>query len=260
MDGGELDFPSEQLLSSLDMTNALSSCSFDIDEFLVWTQACNDALGWTEARTDVLGVTQACTHAHACNPSGPDKSHTHTCIHVHTQIMPTPNEVQAPSDDTAESVEKKTKKRPLSNREADEVVKLRVLNQQLMKRLQGQALLEAEVCRLKCLLVDIRGRIEGEIGSFPYQLPTKSGDVHQKIANLNIPGTYVMNPCNVQCNDQLYCLHPGSDATALNGQGVSDCGFDNLQHLGNQNSCPKELPDCGLGYVNSQGHVLQRLV
>lgn len=97
------------------MTNAQSSCSFDIDEFLGRTQACNDALGKTEAYT-----TPACTHAHACNPSGPDKSHTRTCIHVHTQIMPSRNEGQAPTstDDTAESVEKKAKKRPLGNREA----------------------------------------------------------------------------------------------------------------------------------------------
>lgn len=265
MDDGELDFPSEQMLSCLDMTNTQSSYSFDIDEFLDRTQACNDALGRTEAYTDVLGRTQACTHAHACNPSGPDKSHTHTCIHVHTQIMPSPSETQAPSDDTAESVEKKTGKRPLGNREAvrkyrekkkaraasleDEVVRLRALNQQLMKRLQGQALLEAEIARLKCLLVDIRGRIEGEIGSFPYQKPNKSGDVYQNIVNPNLPGTYVMNPCNMQHNDQLYCLHPGSE-TGLNGQGLGDCGFDDLQCLGNQNSDPKELRDCGLGSVN----------
>lgn len=265
MDDGDLDFPSEQMMSCLDLTNAQSSCSFDIDEFLGRTQACNDALGRTEAYTDVLGRTQACTHAHACNPSGPDKSHTHTCIHVHTQIMPSSSEGQEPSDDTAESVEKKSKKRPSGNREAvrkyrekkkaraasleDEVVRLRALNQQLMKRLQGQAVLEAEITRLKCLLVDIRGRIEGEIGSFPYQKPAKNGDIYQNIANPNLPSTYVMNPCNMQRNDPLYCLHPGSE-NALNGQGPGDCGFDNLQCLGNQNPGPMELPDCGLGNVN----------
>ncbi|MFS7989889.1 hypothetical protein Hanom_Chr11g01052221 [Helianthus anomalus] len=59
---------------------------------------------------------------------------------------------------------KKGKKRPLG-----EVVRLRALNQQLMKRIQSQAGLEPEVARLKCLLVNIRGRIEGEIGNFPYQ-------------------------------------------------------------------------------------------
>ncbi|KAM0011864.1 putative transcription factor bZIP family [Helianthus debilis subsp. tardiflorus] len=74
----------------------------------------------------------------------------------------------------------KSEERPLGNREAvkeyrekkkvcaasleDDVVRLRALNQQLMKRIQSQAGLEAEVARLKCLLVDIRGIIEGEIG------------------------------------------------------------------------------------------------
>lgn len=263
MDDDELGFPSDPMLSCLDMTNAQSSCSFDIEEYLNRTQSCNDALGRTEAFTDTLGRTQACTHAHACNPSGPDKSHTHTCIHVHTQIMPSASEAQ-PSDDTAESVDTKSKKRPLGNREAvrkyrekkkartasleDEVVRLRTLNQQLMKRLQGQALLEAEIARLKCLLVDIRGRIEGEIGSFPYQKPPKNGDVYQNVGNPNLPGTYVMNRCNMQRNEQLYCLHPGSE-TALNGQGLGDCGFDDLQCLGNQTADLEEL-DCGFGDFN----------
>lgn len=265
MDDGELDFPTDQMLSCLDMTNTQSSCSFDIADYLDRTQSCNDALGRTEAYTDDLGRTQACTHAHACNPSGPDKSHTHTCIHVHTQIMPSASEGQDPSDDTAESVDKKSKKRPLGNREAvrkyrekkkaraasleDEVIRLRSLNQQLMKRLQGQALLEAEVARLKCLLVDIRGRIEGEIGSFPYQKPHKSGDVYQNNANPNVHGRYVINTCNVQRSDPLYCVHPGSEA-GLSSQGLADCGFDNLQCSGNLNSEPDEFADCGLGGVN----------
>ncbi|CAA0807735.1 Basic-leucine zipper (bZIP) transcription factor family protein [Striga hermonthica] len=260
MDDGELDFPSDEMLSCLDLTNTQNSCSFDIDEFLGRTQSCNDALGRTEAYTDVMGRTQACTHAHACNPSGPDKSHTHTCIHVHTQIMPSSSE-NPPSDDTAESIEKKGKKRPLGNREAvrkyrekkkaraasleDEVVRLRAINQQLMKRLQGQALLEAEIARLKCLLVDIRGRIEGEIGSFPYQKPNKAGDIYQSMATLNGAGTYVMNPCNMQSSEQLYCLQ---SENAVGGQGLGgDCGFDTGQCLGNQNIDHKELAECGIG-------------
>lgn len=269
MDAGELDFPGDEMLSCLDITNAQSSCSFDMEEFLGRSQNCNDALGRTESYTDVLGRTQACTHAHACNPSGPDKSHTHTCIHVHTQIMPTSSEGHDPSEDTADSVEKKGKKRPLGNREAvrkyrekkkartasleDEVVKLRAVNQHLMKRLQNQAVLEAEIGRLKCLLVDIRGRIEGEIGSFPYQKPAKTGDVYQNVTNANLPATYVMNPCNMQHTDQLYCLRPGSEA-ALNGQvggqGFVDCGFENLECFGDQMTGQKELLSSGVDNAN----------
>lgn len=263
MDHGELDFPSDQMLSCLDMTNAQSSCSFDIEEFLNRTQSRNDSIGRTEACADVLGRTQACTHAHACTASGPDKSHTHTCIHVHTQIMPHPDESQGPSDDTGESVDTKSKKQPLGNREAvrkyrekkkartasleDEVVKLRALNQHLMKRLRSQGLLEAEVARLKCLLADIRGRIDGELGSFPYQKLVKSGDVYENVTNRN--GSYLMNPCNMQRDDPLYCLRPGSNS-GLDPQGLSDCGFDNLQCSGDQISAQVEFPNSEVGNVH----------
>ncbi|KAJ1379346.1 hypothetical protein SESBI_46978 [Sesbania bispinosa] len=62
-----------------------------------------------------------------------------------------------------------------------------------MRKLQGQAALEAEIARLKCLLVDIRGKIEGDIGYFPYQ---KSPNSNPPLPNM--PGSYVVNPCNMQ--------------------------------------------------------------
>ncbi|KAL3539088.1 hypothetical protein ACH5RR_002454 [Cinchona calisaya] len=252
MDDGELEFSNHEMLSNSsfgDLPSSRSMGSF-FDE--------------------IFKDAHACTHTHTCNPPAPDNSHSHTCYHVHTKIVPAPNEDKAPSDDTAQSTKKKSKKRPLANREAvrkyrekkkawtasleDEVVKLRVLNQQLMKRLQGQAILEAEIARLKCLLVDIRGRIEGEIGSFPYQKPTnKNGDVYQNLVNSNMAGAYMMNPCNVQCDDQLYCLHPGgegnksTEGATFTSKGFNDCEFGNLQCLGSQNSGLKELPGCGMG-------------
>lgn len=255
MDDGELDFSNHDVFSSPNMGELPSSCS--MDSFF----------------DELLRDSHACTHTHTCNPPGPDSSHTHTCFHVHTKIVPATSDDKAASDDTAESTEKKTKKRPLGNREAvrkyrekkkartasleDEVVRLRTLNQQLLKRLQGQAALEAEIARLKCLLVDIRGRIEGEIGSFPYQ---KS--VNPNLPNVNMPAAYVMNPCNLQCDEQVYCLHPGVDGrsgegASINGQDFSGCDFEDLQCLANQNLASKELPGCGLGNVaanvNSSG-------
>ncbi|XP_059653977.1 basic leucine zipper 23-like [Cornus florida] len=247
MDDGEIDFSS--------IGEFPSSCS--MDSFF----------------DELLQDTHACTHTHTCNPPGPDFSHTHTCFHVHTKIVSAPTEDKVASDDTAESDEKQSKKRPLGNREAvrkyrekkkaraasleDEVRRLRGLNQQLLKRLQGQAALEAEVARLKCLLVDIRGRIEGEIGSFPYQKSVKSGDMYQNLANSNSAGAYVVNPCNIQCDDQVYCLHPevegkSGEGVALNGQGFGGCEFENLQCLESMNSGLKELPGCGPGNVASK--------
>ncbi|XP_050234430.1 basic leucine zipper 23-like isoform X2 [Mercurialis annua] len=253
MDDGELDFSHQELFSNTNMGEIPANGS--MDSFF----------------DDLLKDTHACTHTHTCNPPGPDYSHTHTCFHVHTKIVSGGSDDKTGTDDTAESTEKKPKKRPSGNKEAvrkyrekkkaraasleDEVVHLRALNQQLLKRLQGQAALEAEVARLKCLLVDIRGRIEGEIGSFPYQ--KSANDVN--LPNSNYNGGYIMNPCNMQCNDQVYCLHPGmngkgGDGVALNEQGFSGCDFDNLQCLANQNSGLKELPGCGLGNVLTNGN------
>ncbi|CAI9104754.1 OLC1v1003501C1 [Oldenlandia corymbosa var. corymbosa] len=252
MDDGELEFSNQELFSNSSFGDLPSSCS--IGGFF-------DDLVFKDAH--------ACTHTHTCNPPGPDNSHTHTCVHVHTKTIgpaPAASEDKAPSDDTAESTEKKGKKRPSGNREAvrkyrekkkarvasleDEVVKLKAMNQQLVKRLQNQALLEAEIARLKCLLVDIRGRIEGEIGSFPYQKPTS-----QNLASSSIMpgGAYLMNPCNVQCDDQLYCPHPGSEGknveggTMGGGGDFDDCEFENLQCFGSHNSGFKDLPGCGVG-------------
>ncbi|XVF45541.1 hypothetical protein PTKIN_Ptkin02bG0214400 [Pterospermum kingtungense] len=251
MDDGELDFSNQEVFAGNNMGDIPSSCSMDsfFDELL------NDS--------------HACTHTHTCNPPGPDNSHTHTCFHVHTKIVPASAEDTAAIDDTAGSRDKKSKKRPSGNREAvrkyrekvkaraasleDEVVKLRAVNQQLLKRLQGQAALEAEIARLKCLLVDIRGRIEGEIGSFPYQKSTTNANM------MNLPGSFVMNPCNVQCNDPMDCLHPEvegktGEAAVLNGQGLNGCDFEDIQCLVNQNSVSKELSTGGVRSAGSSGN------
>ncbi|XP_022763048.1 basic leucine zipper 23-like isoform X1 [Durio zibethinus] len=251
MDDGELDFSNQEVFSGNNMGDIPSSCS--MDSFF----------------NELLNDHHACTHTHTCNPPGPDNSHTHTCFHVHTKIVPASTEDKAAIDDTAGSREKKSKKRPLGNKEAvrkyrekvkaraasleDEAARLRAVNQQLLKRLQGQAALEAEIARLKCLLVDIRGRIEGEIGSFPYQKSATNVNM------MNLPGSYVMNPCNVQCNDQMYCLHPGTEgktgeAAALNGQGFNGCELDNIQCFVNQNSGAKELSTDGVRNAGSNGN------
>ncbi|KAF5951527.1 hypothetical protein HYC85_009471 [Camellia sinensis] len=257
MDDGELDFSNKEIFSSSNIGDLPDSCSMDM--FF----------------NELLMDTHACTHTHTCNLPGPDCAHTHTCFHMHTKIQSaTPEDDKVSANDTSESSGKKSKKCPLGNREAvrkyrekkkaraasleDEVVRLRALNQQLMKRLQGQAALKAENARLKCLLVDIRGRIEGEIGSFPYQKSAKSGDMYQNMATPNLPGVYLMNPCNMQCDDWVNCIHPDQgiegkrgEGALLSGQDFSGCEFENLQCLGNQNAGLKEFPSCGLGNVAS---------
>ncbi|CAH2051531.1 unnamed protein product [Thlaspi arvense] len=243
MEDGELEFSNQEAFSN----SNIPECS--IDSFF----------------DELLKDSHACTHTHTCNPPGPENTHTHTCLHVHTKILPAQSEDKASTDDTSESSEKKSKKRPLGNREAvkkyrekkkakaasleDEVIRLRAVNNQLLKRLQGQAALEAEVMRLKCLLVDIRGRIEGEIGAFPYQKPA--------VTNANAPFSYMINPCNMQCDvDNLYCLQNGNngEGASMNEQGLNGCEFEQLQCLGNQSLDGKEIPVCSNGHGTFSGN------
>ncbi|KAF3434710.1 hypothetical protein FNV43_RR21795 [Rhamnella rubrinervis] len=255
MDGSELDFSNPEVFSSPNIGGEIPNSSMDsfFDDLL----------------RDIH-----CSHTHTCKPPGPDSSHTHTCLHVHTKIVPASTDDKAATDDTPESAEKKSKKRPMGNRAAvrkyrekkktevasleDEVVNLRAQNQHLLNMLQGQAALEAENEGLKCLLFDIRGRIEGVVGTFPY-LKT----VNPSMPNPSMPGAqaYMMNPCDVQCEEQVYSLHLDvegkcGDGVVLNGQGFCGCEFESLQCLANQNS-GKNFPGCGLGTVaanvNSSG-------
>ncbi|KAF8112231.1 hypothetical protein N665_0065s0017 [Sinapis alba] len=230
MEDGELEFSNNQEVFSSSDVGGLPPSNCSIDSFF-------DGLLMDSHHHHQQG---ACTHTHTCdNPT--ENTHTHTCFHVHTKILPEDSDEKMSTDDTAESCGKKGDKRPLGNREAvrkyrekkkakaasleDEVSRLRGLNQQLVKRLQNQSTLEAEVSRLKCLLVDLRGRIDGEIGSFPYQKP-------------NIPSfSHMMNPCNVQCDDEVYGFGGNSQegGASINDQGLSGCDFDQLQCMTNQN-------------------------
>ena len=118
------------------------------------------------------------------------------------------------------------------------MVHLRALNQQLMKKLQSHAALEAEVARLRCLLVDIRGRIEGEIGAFPYQRPAaavKNIDLMSSVDQGSFLGgaaAQVTNACDFRCNDQMYC-NPGMQG-AISGQvlGQGACDVASIQCIG----------------------------
>ncbi|KAI3853667.1 hypothetical protein MKW98_025184 [Papaver atlanticum] len=165
MDDGELDF-SNQLLKNMEH-HLLSSSA--MDSFF----------------DDTPDDTQARTHY----------------IHFGTKTLPM--EGKATTAETDESVDKTSKKRPHDNRESvrkyrerkkarqvsteDELIRLRIVNQQLLKRLQGLVALEQEAARFKCLLVEIRGRIKGELGSFPFQKrATGNGVIPQNMLQSNL--------------------------------------------------------------------------
>ncbi|KAL0349378.1 UNVERIFIED_CONTAM: Basic leucine zipper 23 [Sesamum angustifolium] len=164
MDDGEVELSDCLFLPNSDSSSNIQA-SLSADSFL----------------DDLLRNAQTCTHTHTCNPPGPDTAHTHTCYHTHTHVIPS-EEDDDPCDEKS-PVSKR--QRPLGNREAvrkyrekkkahaaileEEVKKLRLLNQQLMKKLQRQAILEAEIVRLRALLLDLRGKINNELGDFPFQ-------------------------------------------------------------------------------------------
>jgi hypothetical protein len=56
------------------------------------------------------------------------------------------------------------------------VKKLRAINQQLVKKLQGQVVHEVEVTRWRTLLVDIRAKTDGALGNYPFQAQCDAGN------------------------------------------------------------------------------------
>ncbi|MCL7045760.1 hypothetical protein MKW94_004234 [Papaver nudicaule] len=223
MDDGELDF-SNQVLK-------IGHQVLTMDSFL----------------DDFLGDSHASTQTYTSNPTEQDFPHSQ----------------KTTTEETDDSVEIKSKKRAPGNRESvrkyrerkkarqalieDELMKLRIVNQQLLKRLQGQVALEQEVARFKCLLVDIRGRIKGELGTFPYQKPTNKGIggcISRNMPHPNLAGDYDLNQ---QCDLQ----YPGLDNQNVDvsvgfqneGFGASDGNY--LPHEWNNISGYHEFLDFG---------------
>ncbi|RZC63392.1 hypothetical protein C5167_025118 [Papaver somniferum] len=139
----------------------------------------------------------------------------HSPSNIHWGSKTFPVDQKTATEETDESVDKTSKKRPHGNRESvrkyrerkkarqvsieDELIRLRIVNQQLLKRLQGLVALEQEAARFKCLLVEIRGRIKGELGSFPFQKPaTGNGVIPQNMLQSNLVGAYDVNQCGRQ--------------------------------------------------------------
>ncbi|XP_004303084.1 PREDICTED: uncharacterized protein LOC101298723 isoform 2 [Fragaria vesca subsp. vesca] len=99
-----------------------------------------------------IDTLRTCLHTHTCNLPGPDAAHTHTCYHTHTQVLP--SEENDGDHSKEDLVLKPKRRRPSGNREAvrkyrekkkahtayleEEVKKLQLLNQQLVRKLQGQ--------------------------------------------------------------------------------------------------------------------------
>ncbi|KAL9238401.1 hypothetical protein vseg_012828 [Gypsophila vaccaria] len=195
-----------------------------------------------------------CTHFHTCDPPGPHLPHSHTCVHVHTQDPANDDsECRRKGGNNREAVRKyRLKRKAYTVSLADELLKLRALNQQLMLKLQNRVTLETELARLKCLLVDIRGRVEGEIGSFPYQNNSvkrlnQHYHMHHNNNNIvvdtNLPGSSNNNNNNnVPCNAQFGVT--SVDGVALTGHDCSACGFHDLDCMGFYHNLQAQIAKC----------------
>ncbi|KAI3975859.1 hypothetical protein MKX01_030704 [Papaver californicum] len=213
MDDGELNFSNLVFLKNMEH-QFLSSCA--MDNFFDY----------------MLDDTHARTHTNTSNQPEHDISQSPELPHSPFFTQNPRVEEKTTTEDADESVHKKYKKRPHANRESvrkhrekkkarqasveDEVIKLRIINQQLLKRLQGLVALEQEVERFKCLLVEIRGRIKGELGSFPYPKPANGlGFIPQNMPQCTSVGAYDVSQC-----DRKY---PGLD---------NDSGFEEFIDFG----------------------------
>lgn len=167
--------------------------------------------------TDLSSSIRTCTHTHTCNPPGPEAVHTHTCYHTHTQVFASEDDTDSKPKRTSgnrEAVRKyREKKKAHTAYLEEEVRKLRLVNQQLVRKLQGQALLEAELLRLRNILLQLKGKIDSELGSFPFQ-----------------------------CQNNLPCFHPHAGSStkvkscAYGKSTVVDCQVDanNMASTGGQ--------------------------
>ena len=231
MDDGEMGLSDHALLSNPDSSgNFQDSISVDliIDEF--------------------LKNTRTCTHTHTCNPPGPDAAHTHTCYHTHTQVITSEEDDHQNNKDSTSL----KPRRPLGNREAvrkyrekkkartayleEEVKKLRLLNQQLVRKLQGQVILEAENLRLRSLLVDIRAKIDGELGVFPFQKKCNNATaLEEGDCGMQSTGGAI----GLQCQTDLPSFHPHAVSSSLTNIGGSE--KTNISWEGN---CQPAIVNC----------------
>eukprot|EP00250_Pteridium_aquilinum_P017861 c23810_g1_i2 orf=377-1144(+) len=181
---------------------------------------------------ELLKSTHSCTHTHTCIPPGPDSTHTHTCFHTHTQLFAVADQVASTTSEENPSLnsprcEPLGKRQASSNREAvrkyrekrkaqtsyleEQVMELKALNQQLVKKLQGQAALETEVVILQSLLAEFRGRIDGELGSArPIQKLHLDSYTHQEQEIYKkdgvLPDAHCLNSCNIACDADVRCF------------------------------------------------------
>ncbi|KAL3537611.1 hypothetical protein ACH5RR_000977 [Cinchona calisaya] len=210
MDDGEVEVSDHVLIPNSDSSSNIHA-SVSVDSFL----------------DELLRNSQTCTHTHTCNPVGLDAAHPHTCYHTHTQVIPSekvdvPNLIsksRKPSGNREAVRKYREKKKAHTVYLEGEVKKLSFVNQQLIRKVQSQAILEAEILRLRGLFLDLRGKIDNELAVYPSEkkcnscTTLKKGDCRIEISR-GILG--------MQCENELTCFHP-QESSSMQSGGVGEC-------------------------------------
>lgn len=162
MDDGEIE-----LSDHLSLPNSVSPSIFEA------------SMAGDPCLDDLLRNAQTCTHTHTCNiPPGPDATHTHTCYHTHTQLIPSEDgeapgsPARKPQRASGNRVAVRKYREKKKAREAyleEEVRRLTSVNKVLMGKIQRRGNLEAEILRLRGLLVELRGKIDSGLGDFQFE-------------------------------------------------------------------------------------------
>lgn len=202
---------------------------------------------------ELLRNAQTCTHTHTCNPPGPDAAHTHTCYHTHTQVISSEKADNDPSD--SKNLVSKSR-RPSGNREAvrkyrekkkahtayleEEVKKLRFVNQQLIRKVRRQAILEAEISRLRRLFLDLRGNIDNALGVYSLQKQCSSGTAMKEgDCRMQYSDMALMRRCESESN----CFQPQGGSSTQCGDGGGDGGCEKMGDSYKRN-CQSAIVDC----------------
>ncbi|XP_031126626.1 basic leucine zipper 24-like isoform X2 [Ipomoea triloba] len=136
------------------------------DHFLVLNSA--DSSSNVQAQASLLSVGSVLDEKLRRNA----QTCTHTHNHIYTSLQ-SDGEARRRASGNREAVRKyREKKKAHTAYLEEEVRKLRALNEQMVKKVERQVVLEAEVMRLRGLLLKLRDKIidsEGSGSGFPFQ-------------------------------------------------------------------------------------------
>ncbi|KAL6981059.1 hypothetical protein U1Q18_022691, partial [Sarracenia purpurea var. burkii] len=115
---------------------------------------------------------------------------------------------------------------------------------QLIRKLEGQAILESEILRLRGLLVDLRGKIDHELGVFPFQNKCNAG-AGFKGESCGVLAKSGGGPVGLDCENEIEmpCFYSQMGASPPPATGGGGGGTGKTVFSWEEN-CESEVFDC----------------